>query len=106
MSNQARIGDIVRIDCPHGPQTGIIVTGSQYDYADGIPIARLTDTITCTACGETGNIVTGSEYVYDQELKYAKIDDIGIGTCNYGCKTCPHDATGVIVTGSPTVYTK
>ena len=100
MSKQARIGDLVKISCPHGPQTGIITTGSPKTFADMRKDARLSDTVVCCACGEKGNIITGSSKTFYEGLAAARIGDATIGTCNPGCKTCPHTRSGVIITGS------
>lgn len=104
MPKQARIGDTVKIDCPHGPQVGIITTGSDITYDDGLKVARITDKVICTACGKSGQIITGSEYSYADGLKRARVTDVCVGTCDLGCKTCPHDRTGTIVTGSDFTY--
>lgn len=99
MPEQARLSDLVDISCPHGA-TGIITTGSEFSMIDGLKCARLTDTVTCISCGQTGNIVSGSEFSMIDALKVARKGDTCVGTCDVGCKTCPHSRTGTISTGS------
>ena len=105
MSEQARIGDLVEISCPHGPQIGVITTGSKYSMVDSRQQARLTDTVICTACGKSGNIISGSEFTYCDDLKSARVGDETTGTCDIGCEECPHSRTGIVKTGSPYTYT-
>ena len=102
---QSRLGDFVLLDCPHGPQLGIITTGSDYTLCDSRPWARLTDVVTCCACGDTGHIINGSFYRITDNLKSARIGDPTFGSCNPGCKSCPHSRTGKIITGSPYTFT-
>ena len=106
MTAQARVGDLVKIDCPHGPVTGIITTGSRFSIVDSRKKARLTDTVVCTSCGKTGNIITGSFFTFADSLKCAKVGDKTSGTCDVGCKKCPHGRTGTIVTGSNFTFTE
>ena len=49
MSNQpvARLGDTVKITCPHGTQVGIITSGSTPSNRDELKIACVTDTVLC-----------------------------------------------------------
>ena len=103
MSNQpvARLGDTVKITCPYGTQVGIITSGSSHTFSDDKPVARLTDTVVCTTCGGKGQIITGSEYSYAEDLKMARVTDQVTGTCQFGCKKCPHTYSGVIIKGSP-----
>ena len=105
MSAQARVGDLVKISCPHGPQIGIIVSGSELSITDSRKKARLTDTVTCTACGKSGNIITGSFLDFTDSLKSARVGDATIGTCDIGCDQCPHSRTGEIITGSDLTFT-
>ena len=100
MPKQARIGDLVSISCPHGPQTGIIVSGSSKSFFEMISGARLSDIVVCCACGQSGNIITGSSVTFYDGLAAARIGDSCVGTCDVGCKTCPHSRSGVIITGS------
>lgn len=102
---QARIGDYVLISCPHGPQIGVITTGSPYSFADSRRIARLTDVVVCLACGETGNVNVGAPFSFADSLPKARVGDKTVGTCDIGCDECPHGRTGVIITGSDYMYT-
>lgn len=102
---QARLGDFVKIDCPHGPQIGVIVTGSSFSFADSRRVARLTDTVICLACGCSGHIVTGAKFSFSDSLMKARVGDKTSGTCDVGCEKCPHDRTGTIITGSDFMYT-
>ena len=104
-SPQARVGDLVKISCPHGPQIGIITTGSELTNVDSRKKARLTDTVICTACGKSGNIVSGSFLTFCDSLKSARVGDATVGTCDIGCKSCPHSRTGEIITGSDLTFT-
>ena len=106
MPKQSRIGDTVKISCPHGTQIGIITSGSQYTYVDGLKCARLTDTVVYTTCGGSGQIITGSKFSFADRLSKAKVGDKEIGTCQFGCKTCPHTHNGTIVQGSDYTYTE
>jgi len=101
---QARLTDMVRIDCPHGPQIGYITTASEFSYSDGLGHARLTDTVVCSACGCEGHIVSGAEYTFTDGLKAARVRDVCVGTCSPGCKQCPHSRSGEIITGSEFTY--
>lgn len=100
MSEQARLGDMVKISCPHGPQIGVIVSGDNYRNTDKLKTARLTDKVVCCACGQSGNIVTGSNNTFVSTLAAARVGDSTVGTCNIGCKECPHTRSGIIITGS------
>jgi uncharacterized Zn-binding protein involved in type VI secretion len=101
---QARLTDLVKISCPHGPQIGVITTASQFAFADSLGEARLTDEVVCTKCGAKGYIVSGADFTFVDMLKSARVRDITIGTCNPGCKTCPHGRSGEIITGSQFMF--
>ena len=100
MIKQSRIGDLVSISCPHGPQTGIITSGSSKTYFEMISGARLSDTVVCCGCGQSGNIITGSTITFYDGLPAARVGDSCVGTCDVGCKTCPHSRSGTLATGS------
>jgi len=106
MPKQARLGDVVKISCPHGTQIGIITSGSNTTYIDNLKCTRITDRVVCTTCGGSGQIISGSEYSFADKLNKAKIGDHEVGTCQWGCKRCPHSHNGVIRQGSPYTYTE
>lgn len=106
MPKQARLGDLIRIDCPHGPQLGTLNKGSDTVYTDGKKSVRITDTATCNCCGETYVVVTGSDYCYADGLKLARVGDTLTGTCSFGEKCCSHGGISAeIITGSDLVIT-
>ena len=98
---QSRLGDVVKITCPHGTQIGVITSCSKYAFVDSLGLARLTDKVVCTTCGGEGNIITGSNYTFTDSLMNARVGDKEVGTCQFGCKTCNHTHNGEIVQGSP-----
>ena len=105
MPAQARVDDKIRIDCPHGPQTGIIITGAEREYVDGKKAARKTDKVVCTTCGEIWEIVEGSPRKFTEGQPVARVGDLCKGTCNFGEKCCSHsDQTGRIIEGSPRYF--
>lgn len=106
MPKQSRLGDCVKISCPHGTQIGIIASASKTTYVDSLGCARITDTVVCTTCGQSGQIISGSQFSFADTKNKAKIGDYEIGTCNPGlCKQCPHTHNGKIIQGSDYTYT-
>lgn len=105
MPKQSRLGDTLKISCPHGTQVGIITSASKFSYFDNIPCARFTDSCICCSCGGSGNIITGSKFSFTDNLMNARITDKEVGTCQPGCKTCDHSHDGEIVKGSNYSYT-
>lgn len=102
MPKVARLGDMISINCPHGPQLGTLNKGSETCYADGKKVVRITDTATCNCCGQTYTVVTGSDFSYADGLKIARVGDQLTGTCAYGEKCCNHGGiSATIITGSP-----
>jgi uncharacterized Zn-binding protein involved in type VI secretion len=103
MPAQARLGDYVNMNCPHGG-IGMIVTGSGPKSDDGHRTARIGDTVICLSCGLSGTIVNGSPNVFTDPPNTARIGDNEVGTCDVGAPCCPHGRCGTIITGSPTVF--
>lgn len=103
MPAKARLGDFVRMNCPHGG-IGTIVTGSGKEADDTEKTARVTDTVICNKCGKSGRIISGSPNVYVDELAAARINDPEVGTCDPGEKCCPHGRSGTIISGSPKCF--
>lgn len=103
MPPQARLGDLVAMNCPHGG-IGMIVTGSPTKSDDTHKSGRVTDTVVCLSCGKSGQIVSGSPNVFIDELQAARVGDNEVGVCDLGLPCCPHSRSGTIITGSPTVF--
>ena len=103
MPAKARLGDFVRMNCPHGG-IGTIVTGSGKEADDTERTARITDIVVCNSCGKTGRIIVGSPNVFVDELNAARINDTEVGTCDPGNNCCPHGRAGTIISGSPKCF--
>jgi hypothetical protein len=72
---------------------GVIIVGSFDTLTNNLPQARVLD-MTIGFCGHPGVIITGSENTFVNNRSVARVTDAVIG-CNIG----------IIVTGSPNVYT-
>lgn len=104
MPRQARLGDKVNMNCPHGG-IGIIVSGDDFTSTDTKRAARLGDTVVCQKCGKSGTIVEGSPNVFISGKNAARVGDHESGTCDPGlCEFCPHSRHGIIIEGSGTVF--
>lgn len=68
---------------------GAVVSGSTLTSVDGIPIARIGDSVTCSTHGST-TIVSGSSFAKDENKFIARVND----ACGCGA---------TIATGSSTV---
>lgn len=97
MLNAAKMGDrtIGVCFCHRNPITvgGTIITGSQDTLINGLPAARLGDTIQAD-CGHQATIITASFVDLVNGLGQARIGDLGVG-----CYNC------TIITGSPDTFT-
>lgn len=96
--NVSRIGDIGVGICyahdPPIPATGPIVEGAVNVFANGINVARITDTVvTFHNSSHSGNIVEGSPSVFANGLNVARIGDLFTGIF-----------VGTLVEGAPTVF--
>ena len=100
MPKQSRLGDTIKISCPHGTQVGIITSGSHDLTVDSIPCARFSDSTICCSCGGSGQIISGSSDSIVDNLMKARVGDQEIGTCQPGCKECNHTHNGEIIQGS------
>lgn len=100
MPKQSRLGDTIKIKCPHGTQVGIITSASHDKTVDSIPCARFSDSAICCSCGGGGQIMTGSSDTVLDNLMSARVGDKEVGKCQPGCKTCPHTHNGEIIQGS------
>jgi len=97
----ARIGDTTMGDClaghPKYPKPGvggIIMAGSGSTFADGIPVARIGDSVLCLCgFGHTSAIVSGSGVSFADGIPVARIGDSVSG---------PYVAT--IVSGSGSTF--
>ena len=84
----ARIGDSTFGVCPldhsgaKGVQpyvgSGVIISGSGTTYADGIPVARIGDSV-LPGCGHVSTIVSGSGTSYADGIPIARIGDAVAG---------------------------
>lgn len=96
----ARVGDKHSGICNHGlpccphPVSGVITAGSDSVFANGMGVARVGDTVTCTCphCG-AGTIKTGSSKHFANGMAMARIGDEVL----YGA------GKGYIISGSPNV---
>ena len=94
----ARVGDRTCGVCSHPSHLipisigGVIVTGSTNSFCNGLPIARIGDTV-MSYCGHTGHIVTGSMQTFFQALNVAKVGDKTAGVY-----------VATIVQGSPNTF--
>lgn len=75
----ARLNDLVTGICsahPHGPipAVGYIASASATVTAEGLPVARLGDTV-ITACGHSGLIASGSATVTAEGAPVARVGD-------------------------------
>lgn len=93
MPAEARIGDQVTMNCPHGG-TGTITSGSPNITANGQAVARVGDTVVCNLCGLSFTIATGSGLAKANGQAVARVDDIVVGTCNLHKPGCPHVVAG------------
>lgn len=95
MFNIARIGDRCNGNCSiHGPQSGRIITGSEKNFYNDIPVARIGDKVLAD-CGHSGIIITGSEKNFSEGLNVARIGDRYSGIFS-----------GVIISGSPNSFSE
>lgn len=101
MPGEARLFDPVVMCCPHGG-IGLITTCSDFTDTEGLGAARLSDEVTCMACGFIGHIIEGSPKTIIDGLPGAREGDHEVGICCPGCPTCPHSRNGVIIGYSPT----
>lgn len=106
MPKQARLGDTVKITCPHGTQIGVITSCSKFTFCDALGVARLTDEVVCCTCGGKGNIISGSNFTFVDVLPSARVGDDEVGTCQFGCKYCNHTHNCKIVQGSDFTFTE
>ena len=104
MPANARLGDKVKIHCPHGG-IGTIVEGSPNVFTNEQRQARKGDKVVCDKCGQTHVITSGSPNVSVNSIELARVNDTTHGTCNPGEDCCPHSVDGAIITGSPNTYT-
>ncbi len=81
----ARVNDITTgICCTHSnptciPMTGLVAQGAATVSAEGLPLARMNDTI-IGACGHTGIIASGSPTVNAEGLPVARVGDSHAGS--------------------------
>lgn len=93
----ARVNDItVGICCAHSnpsciPMSGLIAQGAPTVNAEGLPVARMNDTI-IGACGHTGIVASGAPTRLAEGLPVARVGDSHAGSF-----------TGSVGGGSPTV---
>jgi len=80
MAAIARIGDSTFGTCPLGhPKkpfvgSGVIISGSGTTHADGIPVARIGDSV-LPGCGHVSTIVSGSGTSYADGIPIARVGD-------------------------------
>lgn len=67
----ARLGDIIT----HGIPVGSITSGSPLSFSDGVPIARVGDTATCSVHGTT-TVASGSPLAFDEGQPVAREGDV------------------------------
>ena len=74
------------------PATGFVITSQMTVMANGLPVARLLDTVIST-CGHTGVIVSGSPKVFISGLPAARFGSQFVGTY-----------TGIVIGSSSNVF--
>jgi uncharacterized Zn-binding protein involved in type VI secretion len=98
----ARVGDSVLPGCGH---VSTIVSGSGTTFADGIPVARIGDSV---AGPYVATITSGSGTTNADGIPVARIGDSTFGTCpldHSGAKGIqPFVGSGVIISGSGTSF--
>ena len=102
MPGEARLGDCISCNCPHGG-IGFITSGSTKSSSEGIGSARLGDSTMCCICGMPGTIVQGSIKTIIDGMPGSRQGDSECGICLPGFDCCPHGRSGTLVGISPTV---
>jgi len=94
----ARVGDSVLPGCGH---VSTIVSGSGTTFADGIPVARIGDSVTGPY---VATITSGSGTTNADGIPVARIGDSTFGTCPLGHPKSPFVGGGTIISGSGTSF--
>lgn len=90
----ARIGDSMG-------RGDVVRAGSPNVYANGIPVARLTDATTGHGCWPATILATGSGTVFANGIPISRIGDSNVA---HTCPDIPETHSEAIVSGSPNVH--
>lgn len=95
----AKVGDKVRMNCPHGG-IGTIVSGNPSAIVNGRMDARVGDKVVCDKCGQSRTIDNGAANIISSGSLLAHVNNSATGRCDMHQRCCPHTSTGTIITGS------
>ena len=101
MPGEARLGDFVVMNCPHGG-IGVVVSGSPITFTESFNAARIGDRTTCLICGRSGKIVGGSPKTIIDGFPGTRKGDSTTGMCDVGARCCPHGRSGTLIGFSAT----